>query len=74
MYRREDSTELYTGVFGPDTHMQGHVRMCTMKTYYRAHMCAPRHMTTVLGVAMLLCQRAAAHLIWCDWQLVCYMY
>jgi len=31
-------------------------------------------MSTVLVVAMLVCQRAAAHLIWCYWQLVCYVY
>ena len=37
-------------------------------------MCVPRHMSTMLVVAVLVCQRAGAHLIWCDWQLVCYMY
>lgn len=54
--------------------MQGHVCMCAASICQRAHMCEPRHMSIVLVAAMLACQRAAAHLIWCDWQLVCYMY
>ena len=64
----ENLTEVQASVFGPDTHMQGHVRNQNLLKG------APRHMTTVLVMAMLVCQIAAAHLIWSDWQLVCYMY